>query len=56
MLDRDQEILSIRVELPNAKVYENTQDLERFQNESLRPIAKFQNMIALQASRASKTC
>ncbi|QSS97074.1 glyoxalase [Psychroflexus sp. ALD_RP9] len=48
MLDRDQEILSIRVELPNAKVYENTQDLERFQNESLRPIAKFQNMILLE--------
>ena len=47
MKTRDEEIISIRVEVPNAKVTALTLSLESFQNSTLRPIAKFQNDILL---------
>lgn len=47
MQERDQALQSIRIEIPKAKVYQATQDLERFQNQTLRPIAKFQNTLLL---------
>jgi hypothetical protein len=47
MKTRDEEILSIRVEVPNAKVSSLTLSFESFQNSTLRPIAKFQNDILL---------
>jgi hypothetical protein len=47
MKTRDEDIISIRVEVPNAKVSSLTLSLESFQNSTLRPIAKFQNDILL---------
>ncbi|MFN2261376.1 MAG: glyoxalase [Psychroflexus sp.] len=44
---RDEQLKSIRLEIPNAKIKSTTTDMERFQNETLRPIAKFQNDIIL---------
>lgn len=43
MIPRDKDVLSIRAELPKAKVNTTTLSLESFQNSTLRPIAKFQN-------------
>lgn len=47
MTERDEQLLSIRPEIPNAKVDSSTLDLESFQNSTLRPIAKFQNELIL---------
>ncbi len=47
MLERNQPLEYLRPELPNAKVMSNTGDEERFQNQTLRPIAKFQNDLLL---------
>jgi len=47
MLERNQPLEYLRPELPNAKVMNNTGDEERFQNQALRPIAKFQNDLLL---------
>lgn len=47
MTERDEQLLSIRVEVANAKVGTLTLSLESFQNSTLRPIAKFQNDIIL---------
>ncbi|NGZ89667.1 glyoxalase [Psychroflexus maritimus] len=47
MEERDYLLKKIRPELKNAKVYKDTLQEERFQNECLRPIAKFQNDIIL---------
>ncbi len=44
---RDEQLLSIRVEIPNAKVDQSTLSLESFQNSTLRPISKFQNEMIL---------
>ncbi len=48
MTDRDRDLTSIRIQLSQAKVFESTNALERFQNETLRPIAKFQNTLLLE--------
>ncbi|GAA0759346.1 glyoxalase [Psychroflexus lacisalsi] len=47
MTARDENLLSIRVDVPRAKVNETTLSLESFQNSTLRPIAKFQNDLIL---------
>lgn len=47
MISRDEQLLSIRVEVPNAKVDRSTLSLESFQNATLRPISKFQNELIL---------
>lgn len=47
MTPRAEQLLSIRPELPNAKVDQSTLGLESFQNSTLRPIAKFQNELIL---------
>lgn len=51
MIERDQPLENLRPELPNAKVMSNTGDEERFQNQTLRPIAKFQNDLLLAVFR-----
>jgi len=45
MSDRTKLLLQIRPEIPSAQVTENMSDEERFQNQTLRPILKFQNHI-----------
>ncbi|NEV94272.1 glyoxalase [Psychroflexus sp. YR1-1] len=47
MTSRDEQLLNIRLEVPNAKIDETTLSLESFQNSTLRPIAKFQNELIL---------
>ncbi len=47
METRDERLLSIRMEVPKAKVNASTLGLESFQNSTLRPISKFQNDIIL---------
>lgn len=47
MTTRDEQLLHIRPEVPNAKVDQSTLSLESFQNSTLRPIAKFQNDLML---------
>lgn len=51
METRDKCLLRIRPEIPSAKTFPNTRDEERFQNETLRPIAKFQNNLMLAVFR-----
>ena len=40
---RDLSLKDLRPNISHAKVMSNTGDEERFQNQTLRPIAKFQN-------------
>jgi|SRR5690554_103928 len=47
METRDKFLQSIRPEIPSAKTFSTTSDEERFQNETLRPIAKLQNDLML---------
>ncbi|HEA23351.1 MAG TPA: glyoxalase [Pricia antarctica] len=47
MNDRSDYLLSIRPEIPSAKVTENMSDDEKFQNGVLRPIIKFQNPLII---------
>ena len=42
MSDRDTYLVALRPDIPNAKVREDMSDEERFQNITLRPIAKLQ--------------
>ena len=49
MDDRTSKILAIRPEIPSARFDENTSDDERFQNETLRPVIKFQNHLFIEA-------
>ncbi len=51
MEDRNYLLKKIRPEVKNAKVKESTLSEERFQNECLRPIAKFQNDLLLHMFR-----
>jgi len=44
---RDSYLQELKPDIPKAKVMKNTGDEERFQNETLRPIAKFQNDVLL---------
>ena len=47
MDSRDSLLLSMRPEIPSAKIKEGMTDEESFQNETLRPIAKLQNDLLL---------
>ncbi|MBZ9650528.1 glyoxalase [Psychroflexus montanilacus] len=47
MDSRNERLLSIRLEVPNARVDQSTLGLESFQNSTLRPISKFQNELIL---------
>ena len=51
MNQRDLQLLSLRPEILSAKVSENMTPDERFQNKTLRPIAKLQNDLLLAAFR-----
>ncbi|WP_343486339.1 glyoxalase [Allomuricauda sp. d1] len=48
MDDRSSQLLAIRPEIQSARFDENTGDEERFQNETLRPIIKFQNFLLIE--------
>ncbi len=45
--DRKDELLNIRPEIPTALINENTSPEERFQNQTLRPIIKFQHPLLI---------
>ncbi len=47
MNPRDIKLLELRPEIPSAKITDNMSDEERFQNKTLRPIAKLQNDLFL---------
>ncbi|WP_299534153.1 glyoxalase [Ulvibacterium sp.] len=49
MSDRSHSLLNIRPNIPKAKITLEMTDAERFQNETLRPIIKFQNPLLLAA-------
>ena len=49
MNDRSPDLLSLRPEIPSARVNPNTTNEERFQNQTLRPIIKFQNPLLIAA-------
>ncbi|RKN81030.1 glyoxalase [Ulvibacterium marinum] len=49
MSDRSHSLLNIRPNIPKAKITLEMTDEERFQNETLRPIIKFQNPLLLAA-------
>ncbi len=51
MNDRSEDLLSLRPEIPSARISPNMSDEERFQNETLRPVIKFQNDLFLAAFR-----
>jgi len=44
---RDSYLQELKPDIPQAKVLRNTGDEERFQNETLRPIAKFQDDVLM---------
>lgn len=49
MNDRSMDLLRFRPEIPSARITENMSNDERFQNQTLRPIIKFQNDLLLAA-------
>jgi hypothetical protein len=49
MNDRSNDLLRFRPEIPSARVTDNMSEEERFQNQTLRPIIKFQNTLLLAA-------
>ncbi|MEM9001061.1 MAG: glyoxalase [Bacteroidota bacterium] len=49
MDERSKSLLEIRPELKSAKIHEFMGNDERFQNETLRPIIKFQNFLLVEA-------
>jgi len=49
MNDRSNDLLRFRPEIPSARISDNMTDDERFQNQTLRPIIKFQNPLLLAA-------
>ncbi|TRO66551.1 glyoxalase [Christiangramia sabulilitoris] len=51
MNPRDINLKELRPEIPSAKISENMNPDERFQNETLRPIAKLQDGLLLAAFR-----
>ena len=51
MNDRSTDLLRFRPEIPTAKITDMMSDDERFQNETLRPIIKFQNDLLLAVFR-----
>lgn len=51
MNPRDNNLLELRPEISSARITENMSKDERFQNETLRPIAKLQNDLMLASFR-----
>ena len=49
MNDRSTDLLRFRPEIPSARITNNMTQDERFQNQTLRPIIKFQNALLLAA-------
>ncbi|WPY97222.1 glyoxalase [Christiangramia sp. OXR-203] len=47
MNPRDIKLLELRPEIPSARITDNMSEEERFQNKTLRPIAKLQNDLIL---------
>lgn len=50
-MQRDSYLIEIRPEIPSARVTDDMSSEERFQNETLRPVIKFQNELLLEAFR-----
>lgn len=48
MNKRDENLLLLRPEIPSAKVSENMSREEKFQNKTLRPIAKLQDLLFIE--------
>lgn len=51
METRDSILLSMRPEIPSAKVHPTTSGEERFQNKTLRPVARLQNDLLMASFR-----
>lgn len=51
MNDRSDDLLPMRPEIPSARITPSMSDEERFQNQTLRPIIKFQNSLLLAVFR-----
>jgi hypothetical protein len=49
MNDRSNDLLRFRPEIPSARITDNMSADERFQNETMRPVIKFQNPLLLAA-------
>ena len=49
MNQRSADLLGLRPEIPNAKITPDMSKDEQFQNETLRPIIKFQNPLLIEA-------
>jgi hypothetical protein len=49
MNDRQNDLLQIRPEIKKLQTFENMSDEERFQNDTLRPVLKLQNLILIAA-------
>ncbi|MBT8186159.1 MAG: glyoxalase [Croceitalea sp.] len=48
MTDRSQDLIGIRLEIKSARIHELMSNDERFQNQTLRPIIKFQNALLIE--------
>lgn len=48
-MQRDSYLTGIRPEIPSARVSKNMSAAEQFQNETLRPVIKFQNDLLVEA-------
>jgi len=51
MNSREMNLKELRPEIPSAKISDNMSSEERFQNETLRPVAKLQNDLLLAVFR-----
>ena len=51
MKTRDSQLIDIRPEIPSAKINDQMSSEEHFQNATLRPIAKLQNDLLVEAFR-----
>jgi hypothetical protein len=51
MIPRDLQLVTLRPEIPSARVSENMSLDEQFQNKTLRPIAKLQDELLLEVFR-----
>jgi hypothetical protein len=49
MNDRSNDLLRFRPEIPSARITDNMSADERFQNQTMRPVIKFQNPLLLAA-------
>ncbi len=51
MDSRSRKLLEIRPEIPTARIHDNMSMEERFQNQTLRPIIKMQNLLFIEVFR-----